>query len=46
MNETNNNDTTTKATYEKPETEIIELELEQPILQASGPNWGNGGTWG
>ncbi len=39
-------ETNTKAIYEKPESEIIELELEQPILQASGPDFGDGGYWG
>ena len=35
-----------KETYVKPESEIIHLELEQPILTASGGDWGNGGVWG
>ncbi len=35
-----------KETYVKPESEIVNLELEQPILQASGPNFEDGGYWG
>ncbi|MDE6017552.1 MAG: hypothetical protein K2G85_01935 [Muribaculaceae bacterium] len=35
-----------KETYVKPESEIVELELEQPILGGSAPNWEDGGTWG
>ncbi len=33
-----------KKPYEKPSTEIVNLELEQPILGAS--NIGDGGYWG
>lgn len=40
------NETETKKTYIKPETKIIELKLEQPILSGSAPNFGNGGYWG
>lgn len=40
------NDTEAKEKYVKPESEIVELELEQPILQASGSDFGNGGYWG
>ena len=39
-------ETETKEKYVKPESEIVELELEQPILTASGPDFGNGGFWG
>ncbi|MDE6549600.1 MAG: hypothetical protein K2L22_11450 [Muribaculaceae bacterium] len=39
----------TKETYVKPESEIINIEVEQPILSGSNgdtaPNFGNGGTW-
>ena len=35
-----------KETYVKPQSEIIELELEQPILNGSAPDFGNGGRWG
>ncbi len=37
--------TPVKETYVKPEAEIVKLELEQPILQASNPTapgWGDG----
>lgn len=39
----------TKKTYIKPESEIINLELEQPILSGSGtlgPDYDDGGYWG
>ena len=36
----------TKETYEKPESEIIYIEVEQPILDGSAPDFGNGGRWG
>ncbi len=35
-----------KEPYVKPISEIVELELEQPLLQSSAPDFGNGGTWG
>lgn len=35
----------TKETYVKPESEIINIEVEQPILEGSAPDFGNGGTW-
>ena len=35
-----------KETYMKPVSEIVDLELEQPILDASAPDFGNGGRWG
>lgn len=35
-----------KEPYEKPVSEIVNLELEQPILTASAPNFDNGGFWG
>lgn len=34
-----------KKVYVKPEIEIIKLELEQPILTGSAPDFGNGGHW-
>lgn len=39
-----------KETYVKPVSEIINLELEQPVLKGSGdpitaPDFGNGGIW-
>ncbi len=34
-----------KEAYVKPETEVVKLELEQPILTGSGNNFGNGGRW-
>ena len=30
----------------KPESEIVNLELEQPILNGSGSDFDNGGYWG
>lgn len=36
----------TKETYVKPESEIVELKLEQPILTASAPGFDDGGSWG
>ena len=36
----------TKETYVKPESEIINIEVEQPILNGSAPDYGNGGGWG
>lgn len=39
-------DNMTKETYVKPESEIINIELEQPILSGSADNYGNGGRWG
>lgn len=36
----------TKEPYIKPESEIIDIELEQPILSGSAPNFDNGGRWG
>ena len=35
-----------KETYVKPVSEIVDLELEQPILSGSAPDFDNGGTWG
>ncbi len=35
-----------KEPYVKPESEIVNLELEQPILSGSAPDFGNGGRWG
>lgn len=34
-----------KIPYEKPVSETIKLELEQPILDGSAPDFGNGGKW-
>ena len=36
----------TKETYDKPVSEIINIEVEQPILSGSAPDFGNGGRWG
>lgn len=36
----------TKETYIKPESEIINIEVEQPILSGSAPDYSNGGRWG
>ena len=36
----------TKETYIKPESEIINIEVEQPILDGSTTNYTNGGGWG
>lgn len=36
----------TKKIYVKPESEIINIEVEQPILDASTTNFTNGGGWG
>lgn len=35
-----------KEPYEKPESEIVNLELEQPILSGSSDDFGNGGVFG
>ena len=35
-----------KEPYVKPTAEIIKLELEQPILTGSAPDFGDGGKWG
>ena len=35
-----------KEPYLRPESEIVNLELEQPILSGSAPDFGNGGRWG
>ncbi len=40
------NENGTKEKYVKPESEIVKLELEQPILSGSGADFGNGGRWG
>ncbi len=41
------NENRTKKAYIKPEFEIVNLELEQPILSASGDyDYRNGGRWG
>ncbi len=43
----NMNKNRTKEPYVKPEAEIVNLELEQPILVSSGDyDFGNGGFWG
>ena len=36
----------TKETYVKPESEIINIEVEQPILSGSADDYTNGGRWG
>lgn len=43
---TDMDDNSTKKPYEKPSFETIRLELEQPLLDASAPDFGNGGKWG
>lgn len=35
-----------KETYVKPKTEVVKMELEQPVLTGSAPDYGNGGRWG
>lgn len=43
------NENEAKEAYIKPESEIVDLELEQPILTGSGdsaPDFGPGGFWG
>lgn len=43
------NENKTKETYIKPESEIINIEVEQPILSGSGtygPDYDDGGYWG
>lgn len=35
-----------KETYVKPESEIVNMELEQPILSGSDYDYNNGGRWG
>ncbi len=39
------NENETKKPYVKPEFEVVNLELEQPILTASAPGFDNGGVW-
>lgn len=39
------NEKRTKEPYVKSQSEIVELELEQPILSGSAPDFGNGGRW-
>ncbi len=41
------NDNKVKKTYVKPETEVVDLNNELPILcsSSSGENFGNGGYW-
>ncbi len=36
----------TKREYIKPKSEVVNMELEQPMLNGSGSNWENGGFWG
>lgn len=40
------NENRTKKAYIKPEFEIVNLKLEQPILSGSAPDFTNGGRWG
>ncbi len=40
------NENKVKKIYVKPEFEVINLNNELPILCASAPDFGNGGTWG
>ncbi len=44
------NENKAKKTYVKPESEVIYMELEKPILSDSGNGYGldfgGGGTWG
>lgn len=35
-----------KETYVKPVSEIVNIEVEQPILSGSAPDFGDGGRWG
>ena len=35
-----------KEIYVKPESEIINIEVEQPILEGSTTNYTDGGGWG
>ena len=35
-----------KDVYIKPESEIVDLDLEQPVLTGSGDDFGHGGWWG
>ncbi len=39
------NDNKVKKTYVKPETEVVDLNNELPILCSSGSDFGNGGVW-
>lgn len=39
------NNQAVKAAYEKPEIEIVEMEIEGAILDGSTPDFGDGGTW-
>lgn len=35
----------TKKEYIKPESELVNLEIEQPMLSSSAPDFGEGGRW-
>ena len=37
---------TAKEIYVKPQSEIVNIEVEQPILSGSAPDYDNGGRWG
>lgn len=40
------NENKTKESYIRPQSEIVNIEVEQPILNGSAPDFGNGGRWG
>ncbi len=42
------NDKIVKKAYVKPEFEVVNMELEKPLLTGSGngTDFGGGGTWG
>lgn len=40
------NEKKAKKAYVKPEFEVVNMELEKPLLSGSGYNPGNGGVWG
>lgn len=39
------NNLAAKTAYEKPEIEIVEMEIEGAILDGSAPDFGDGGNW-
>ncbi len=39
------NNNKVKKAYVKPEFEVVNMELEKPLLDASAPNFGDGGIW-
>lgn len=44
--EQNNSQQAVKEVYEKPQIEVIEMEMESSILAGSGEDYNPGGGWG